>query len=96
MVLKIIHIDTKRNKAEEYKRNAALDAKAVIDSWKPEVVITSNDIAAKYLIVPYLNYTNIRSVIKICKRGAYRHVGGGYSYSEEIFRFIQIQIHIRY
>lgn len=32
---------------------AALEAKELIDSWKPHVVITSDDNAAKYLIVPY-------------------------------------------
>jgi len=53
--LKIIYMDTKRNKSEEFKKESALKAKAVIDSWKPAVVITSDDVAAKYLIVPYFN-----------------------------------------
>ncbi|MBF0290209.1 MAG: ABC transporter substrate-binding protein [SAR324 cluster bacterium] len=53
--LKIIYMDTKRNKTEEFKKSAALKAKEMIDSWQPDVVITSDDIAAKYLIIPYYN-----------------------------------------
>ncbi len=51
--LKIFRMDTKRNRAEEYKKSAALEAKALIESWKPEVVIASDDNASKYLIAPY-------------------------------------------
>jgi len=48
--LKIIHLDTKRNPGAEYARQAALRAKAVIENFKPDVVTTSDDNAAKYLI----------------------------------------------
>ncbi len=51
--LKIIHMDTKRQNSEEFKIAAARQAKALIDSWQPQVVIASDDNAAKYLIVPY-------------------------------------------
>jgi len=51
--LKILRMDTKRNPAEEFKQSAALKAKLIIDSWQPDLVITSDDNAAKYLIVPY-------------------------------------------
>ena len=46
-------MDTKRNQSEEYKQQAALEAKAVIETWKPDVVIASDDNAAKYLIQPH-------------------------------------------
>ncbi len=46
-------MDTKRHKEEEAKKKAALKAKDLIDSWKPDVVITADDNAAKYLIQPY-------------------------------------------
>ena len=49
----LIRMDTKRKKSEEFKKKAALKAKALIETWKPDVVITSDDSAAKYLIVPY-------------------------------------------
>jgi ABC-type uncharacterized transport system substrate-binding protein len=50
---KIIYMDTKRNTSEEFKLNAALDAKEVIEEYKPDVVITFDDNAFKYLIMPY-------------------------------------------
>lgn len=46
-------MDTKRNKDEGYKKKVALQAKALIEAWEPDVVITSDDNAAKYLIKPY-------------------------------------------
>jgi ABC-type uncharacterized transport system substrate-binding protein len=53
--LKAISMDTMglaSGEAETIKK-AALEAKMLIDSWKPDVVITSDDNASKYLIVPY-------------------------------------------
>lgn len=52
-----IDMDTKRRRSAEDIR-AAVDASIeVIESWKPDVVITSDDNAAKYLIVPhYMNH----------------------------------------
>ncbi len=51
--LKQFNMDTKRIKTIEYKQQIALKAKALIESWKPDVVIASDDNAAKYLIKPY-------------------------------------------
>jgi hypothetical protein len=51
--LKIIHMDTKRNKSEEFIKKAAINAKKVIEEWGPDVVIAADDNASKYLIVPY-------------------------------------------
>jgi ABC-type uncharacterized transport system substrate-binding protein len=51
--LKIIHMDTKRNPTEDFKKQAALKAKAVIEEFKPDVVTASDDNASKYLIMPY-------------------------------------------
>ncbi|NOX25922.1 MAG: hypothetical protein GXP59_07410 [Deltaproteobacteria bacterium] len=51
--LKIFHMDTKRHKSEKFKKAAAVRAKKLIDSWRPDVVIASDDNAAKYLIAPY-------------------------------------------
>ncbi len=62
--LKIIYMDTKRNKSEESKTNEALKTKQIIDAWKPDVVITSDDNAAKYLIVPY--YKNSKLPFVFC------------------------------
>jgi ABC-type uncharacterized transport system substrate-binding protein len=51
--LKQFNMDTKRKKGEGDKKRAALKAKELIESWKPDVVITADDNAAKYLIKPY-------------------------------------------
>ena len=52
--LKIFRMDTKRHKSDFYKKKVALKAKALIDSWQPDIVIASDDNASKYLIAPYL------------------------------------------
>jgi ABC-type uncharacterized transport system substrate-binding protein len=51
--LRIFRMDTKRNQSEDFKRQAALKAKALIESYQPDVVIASDDNASKYLIRPY-------------------------------------------
>ncbi|RMG35935.1 MAG: hypothetical protein D6720_06170 [Gammaproteobacteria bacterium] len=51
--LRQFDMDTKRHKSDADKRAAALAAKQLIESWKPDVVITADDNAARYLIVPY-------------------------------------------
>lgn len=48
-----IYMDTKRNPDPEFNKAAALKAKAVIEAYKPCVVIASDDNASKYLIMPY-------------------------------------------
>lgn len=57
--LKIIHMDTKRNNSQEFMESAALKAKAVIEQFKPDVVIASDDNASKFLIVPYYKDTDL-------------------------------------
>ena len=49
----IFRMDTKRNTDEEFKKTAALKAKAEIEASKPDVVIAADDNASKYLIQPY-------------------------------------------
>ncbi len=46
-------MDTKRLKSESEKQQQALEAKAFIESWNPNIVITADDNAAKYLIQQY-------------------------------------------
>ena len=54
VTLKIFRMDTKLNTSEEFKTQAALAAKALIEEWHPDIIVTSDDNAAKYLVVPYL------------------------------------------
>jgi hypothetical protein len=51
--LKILRMDTKRNDTEEFGKKAGLIAKSVIEEFKPDVVIISDDPAFKYLLMPY-------------------------------------------
>jgi ABC-type uncharacterized transport system substrate-binding protein len=46
-------MDTKRHKDETSIRNAAKKARQLITAWNPDVVITADDNAAKYLIKPF-------------------------------------------
>lgn len=57
--LKIYRMDTKLNQSEDFKRNAALTAKSLIESWKPDIVLVSDDNAAKYLVSEYFLNSNI-------------------------------------
>jgi len=59
----LIRLDTKRNQSEEFKKRAALAAKKKIDHWKPDLVITSDDNAVKYLVHPYFKNSAIPFVI---------------------------------
>lgn len=51
--LKVFRMDTKRNGDPEFAKQAGQKAKAVIDEFKPDVVITADDNSAKYVIVPF-------------------------------------------
>lgn len=64
VTLKIIRMDTKRNTSDSHKKNVALKAKEVIESFRPEVVIASDDNASKFLIVPY--YKDARTPFVFC------------------------------
>jgi ABC-type uncharacterized transport system substrate-binding protein len=57
--LKQFDMDTKRHKDEASIKSAALKAKGLIESWKPDVVITADDNAAKYVIQPYFKDNEI-------------------------------------
>ncbi len=52
-------MDTKRNKTTEQKQQAGKNAYELIKKLEPDVVITSDDNAAKFLIVPFLKDTHI-------------------------------------
>lgn len=51
--LQQLDMDTKRRKSDSEINGAVQRARALIDSWQPDVVITADDNAAKHLIVPF-------------------------------------------
>ncbi|MBN1828763.1 MAG: hypothetical protein JW884_06435 [Deltaproteobacteria bacterium] len=57
--VRVLRLDTKRNRSEEFKKTAALKAKEFIEKFKPDVVIAADDNAAKYLIMPYYLNTDL-------------------------------------
>ena len=57
--LKVFRMDTKRNNSEEFKVKAGEDAKALIEGWKPDVVIAADDNASKYIIQPFFSGKDI-------------------------------------
>ena len=56
---KMVYMDTKLHTSEIFKQTVALKVKKMIDEWKPDVIITSDDNAVKYLIKPYYKDANI-------------------------------------
>lgn len=46
-------MDTKRHKSVQAKREAALKAKSLIEQWQPDIVITADDNAVRYLLQTY-------------------------------------------
>jgi len=53
-VLRTFYMDSKRNREPEAIAGAALQARDLIDQWKPDIVIASDDNAARYLVMPWL------------------------------------------
>ncbi len=52
-------MDTKRYPQESFAKQAALKAKTVIEEFKPDLVIISDDNAMKYILVPYFKNASI-------------------------------------
>jgi ABC-type uncharacterized transport system substrate-binding protein len=57
--LRIFRMDTKRHQSEAFKQQAALRAKALIERYRPDIVIASDDNASKYLVKPYFRDTDL-------------------------------------
>ncbi|GAK52208.1 hypothetical protein U14_03459 [Candidatus Moduliflexus flocculans] len=51
--LRVFYLDSKREPSPEAIQKKALEAKALIDSWQPDVVIATDDNASRYLVKPY-------------------------------------------
>ncbi len=59
VVLDIFRMNTKLRSDEESKKNAALEALQRIEQFQPDLIVISDDNAAKYLVQPYLLETTI-------------------------------------
>ena len=56
---KSFHMDTKRNFSDSSIQQKVQEVRALIDSWKPDVVIASDDNVSKYVIVPHYKDSDI-------------------------------------
>lgn len=56
---RVFYLDTKHRSSDTEKLQAAQQAKLQIDQFKPDVVITSDDDAVKYVLMPYYKDSNI-------------------------------------
>ncbi|WP_237361919.1 hypothetical protein [Vibrio marisflavi] len=52
--IKYFQMDSKRNKSESNLTQKAAQAYRIVESWKPNVVIATDDNASKYFVVPYM------------------------------------------
>lgn len=77
--LKMFHMDTKRNAGEDYIKSSALQVKDLIERWQPDVVITADDNAFKYLVVPYFRDSKVPFVFCGMNGGISRYEGLPYS-----------------
>lgn len=59
IVFQFLEMDSKRNPDETFIKKAASRAKTQIDAFNPDVVIISDDNAAKYLLEPYFKNSHI-------------------------------------
>lgn len=57
--LRTFFMDTKRNNTATQGRTAAKKALSIIEQFRPDVIIASDDNAQKYLVVPYLKETSV-------------------------------------
>jgi len=57
--LKVIRLDTKRNTSDAFIKEAGEKAKAVIETFKPDVVIAADDNATKSVILPFFKDGNL-------------------------------------
>jgi len=53
VVFKIYYMDTKRRKSQEHIENAVAEVRSIISSWKPDLIIASDDNASKHVIMPH-------------------------------------------
>jgi ABC-type uncharacterized transport system substrate-binding protein len=51
----VFQMDTKRNSAKEHKEKKGQEARSLIETWKPDLVYTTDDDAQEYLAKYYVN-----------------------------------------
>ena len=62
--LRKFYMDGKRNLGEAFAKAKALEAKQLVETWKPDVIIAADDNVSKFLIMPY--YKNAAIPVVFC------------------------------
>lgn len=57
--LKSWHMDTLRNRSEAYGQQARDTARRLVEEYRPDVIIASDDNAQRFLVVPYLRGSDL-------------------------------------
>ncbi len=57
--LRVVYMDSKRQSTAAYLQEKGLEIKGIVENWQPDVVITSDDNAARYVIAPYFRNSTI-------------------------------------
>lgn len=57
--LKVHRMDTKNNPSDDFKKQAGVQVKAVIEEFQPDVVILSDDNAVNYVLVEFYKDTSL-------------------------------------
>lgn len=58
------YMDGKHNLGEKFARTKALEAKKLIEAWKPDIIVAADDNVSKFLIMPY--YKNAAIPVVFC------------------------------
>ncbi|MDX9702322.1 MAG: ABC transporter substrate binding protein [Candidatus Auribacterota bacterium] len=51
--LQVVYLDEKHKKSDDLLRQAAINAKNIIDAWQPDVLIAADDPASQYVVSEY-------------------------------------------
>jgi ABC-type uncharacterized transport system substrate-binding protein len=57
--IKKFYMDGKRNLGQEFAKARALEARQLVKTWKPDIIIAADDNASKYLIMPYFKNASV-------------------------------------
>ena len=60
--IKKFYMDGKRNLTPEFAQQKGREAKKLIETWRPDVVIAADDNVSRYLVMPYLKNTGVSVV----------------------------------
>lgn len=64
--LRVAYMNTKHKKSETSKKRAAKRIERIVEIWQPDVIIASDDNAAKYFVMPFMDNNKSNIPIVFC------------------------------